>query len=1054
MAMNKQRRTANLNNIVTYDTLKNVTLLADLTIEGLTGAGFVKADANGLLSVDTGAYLPIPSQSGNAGKYLTTDGANLSWGTVSTANIYNSDGTLTGNRTVNSGGFSLTLNPNISFGGGLINPVERFESTAFDGTGSSSVGKSLLFNDTGIAFTGSANEYHAGLSRYSKLRIERTTGTGQSTAFGETLEMVLRGLEASSKLNSRGYYLSMSRNDASDLAANSNTLMNGYTSSIDQISPSSAGTQYTQTVSGYESAIYNFAGGMINVTGFSSNILVGTSSTSVGNPYVTTYYGLRAIATVGSTSGSFTATIGNYYAVHIDAPTVRANGSITNRWGIYAPDTAMTHYLNGNLLIGTTTNNGTDKLQVNGSARFNISTYQTQIASTGILFNGQRGGQNYSSAIYAHSFDNASNNYIYAGSRPANTALNAIVHYVATDNQVYWDTTNASYYWLTSSTQKMILTTSGNLGVGVNSPSYKLDVGNSARVAGYLIGVDGSAVIKYVFTNDGGDSYINSGKVGIGTASPTSQLHLAAGNGIRLNTTFDDTFPAVTSAPLANHGEIYGSATSGSDYGTLILSAGGGTTLAKKMSIFLKGYGATDDAQIRMLSGNTAIMTLLNTGNVGIGTTSPAYNLDINPASGSPNVRVMRTGGTDFRIGSSITATGALVGTYTNSPISFLTNSTTAMTLTAGGNLLVATTSDSGAKLQVNGNATLYVPSVNTAALFISANNTNNWQFGINNGADFVITVGGGTNAIGTERVIVTSGGNMGLGTTSPAARLSVSGTFDGFAADSTGVTINTTLGSSTTNNLKNTGLLVTPTLSVANSNVSYAYGVKISPIHSGVYTTSFGYGLYVDALSVSSGTLTNNYSAVFMGGNVGIGTASPQRVLHVHSTTGDNHVAISGTAPSVSLSDAVTGATHQAKFGLATAVNQFATGSVAGDFVMSAQTGGIIFAYNSSALAKITTNGRFLLGTTTESTYLLDVQGTGRFTGKLSIGTPSSASAILEVTSSTQGFLPPRMTGAQVEAISSPAEGLLAYATNAGSGAVTSSGWWGYTGTTWVKLN
>ena len=117
MAMNKQRRTANLNNIVTYDTLKNVTLLADLTVEGLTGAGFVKADANGLLSVDTGAYLPMPSQTGNGGKYLTTDGVNLSWGTVSTANIYNSNGTLTANRTISAGGFTLTINPLTTFSG-------------------------------------------------------------------------------------------------------------------------------------------------------------------------------------------------------------------------------------------------------------------------------------------------------------------------------------------------------------------------------------------------------------------------------------------------------------------------------------------------------------------------------------------------------------------------------------------------------------------------------------------------------------------------------------------------------------------------------------------------------------------------------------------------------------------------------------------------------------------------------------------------------------------------------------------------------------------------
>ena len=158
MAMNKQRRTANLNNIVTYDTLKNVTLLADLTVEGLTGAGFVKADANGLLSVDTGAYLPMPSQTGNGGKYLTTDGVNLSWGTVSTANIYNSNGTLTGNRTVNLGSSILAFN------GGNGVRIANSSTAAFGNQGSLMIGNpanngALSFALSAIYFNG-ANGHH------------------------------------------------------------------------------------------------------------------------------------------------------------------------------------------------------------------------------------------------------------------------------------------------------------------------------------------------------------------------------------------------------------------------------------------------------------------------------------------------------------------------------------------------------------------------------------------------------------------------------------------------------------------------------------------------------------------------------------------------------------------------------------------------------------------------------------------------------------------------------------------------------------------------------
>ena len=72
---------------------------------------------------------------------------------------------------------------------------------------------------------------------------------------------------------------------------------------------------------------------------------------------------------------------------------------------------------------------------------------------------------------------------------------------------------------------------------------------------------------------------------------------------------------------------------------------------------------------------------------------------------------------------------------------------------------------------------------------------------------------------------------------------------------------------------------------------------------------------------------------------------------------------------------------------------------------------------------------------------------------GEVLIGTPTTdASAILNVASTTQGFLQPRMTGAEVEAIGTPATGLQAYATNAGAGDVTGAGWWGYDGTNWIQ--
>ena len=115
----------------------------------------------------------------------------------------------------------------------------------------------------------------------------------------------------------------------------------------------------------------------------------------------------------------------------------------------------------------------------------------------------------------------------------------------------------------------------------------------------------------------------------------------------------------------------------------------------------------------------------------------------------------------------------------------------------------------------------------------------------------------------------------------------------------------------------------------------------------------------------------------------------------------------------------------------------------------------GDAFIYNAAAgdiaILNDFATGKIKFTTNASST----AQATLFSTGNLAIGTTTdTASAILTLSSTTKGFLPPVMTGAQGEAISSPATGLMIYTTSAGSGAITSSGWWGYNGTTWVKLN
>ncbi len=99
--------------------------------------------------------------------------------------------------------------------------------------------------------------------------------------------------------------------------------------------------------------------------------------------------------------------------------------------------------------------------------------------------------------------------------------------------------------------------------------------------------------------------------------------------------------------------------------------------------------------------------------------------------------------------------------------------------------------------------------------------------------------------------------------------------------------------------------------------------------------------------------------------------------------------------------------------------------------------------------------------GTGNTTTSLL-VQNSGGSTnllvrddGNVGIGTSTpDDSAKLQIDSTTKGFLPPRMTAAQAELISTPAEGLMVYINDlTGGSTITSKGWWGFSDSGWVKI-
>jgi hypothetical protein len=138
-------------------------------------------------------------------------------------------------------------------------------------------------------------------------------------------------------------------------------------------------------------------------------------------------------------------------------------------------------------------------------------------------------------------------------------------------------------------------------------------------------------------------------------------------------------------------------------------------------------------------------------------------------------------------------------------------------------------------------------------------------------------------------------------------------------------------------------------------------------------------------------------------------------------------------------------------------------TTGLIGQFLATANNyanGAVNLAANSMALLGYGTNGQLLLGSAGTNGYVsLNAGGFGTAqervritaTGNVGIGTTTpNASARLDVTSSTQGFLPPRMTTTQRDAIVSPVAGLTIYCTNCTANDSSTGVTQTYNGSTW----
>jgi hypothetical protein len=196
--------------------------------------------------------------------------------------------------------------------------------------------------------------------------------------------------------------------------------------------------------------------------------------------------------------------------------------------------------------------------------------------------------------------------------------------------------------------------------------------------------------------------------------------------------------------------------------------------------------------------------------------------------------------------------------------------------------------------------------------------------------------------------------------------------------------------------------------------------------------------------LAAITGTNTGDQTTIT--GNAGTASklATPKNIngIPFDGSNDINVPAAAGTLTGTTLNSTVTGSSLTS---IGTLANLTVTNPIVGSI-----TG------NSATATSATTAGNITATSNTTLTTLSSLTSVGTLTsatvtGKVIVGASSaaSASAVLEANSTTQGFLPPRMTGAQRDAISSKVAGLVVWCTNCGQNGELQV----YNGTAWTNL-
>ena len=256
---------------------------------------------------------------------------------------------------------------------------------------------------------------------------------------------------------------------------------------------------------------------------------------------------------------------------------------------------------------------------------------------------------------------------------------------------------------LVTFTQAMTLDASGNLGIGTSSPAALLDVDKSQN---------STTSIRVGNTNAGSSAnsrliaIADAGNIQVKAMSSTNTTYGAAdcgvincdtmAGGLRFahNDTVGMTFSAAGNLGIGTNSPAFKlEVVGGTNNGIHIKDAASATVFG---GLFTQAAALTlvtrSNHALTLGTNDTERMRIDSSGNVGIGTTTPSYKLQIFGAS-NPEMRLgdatvtyqLYTEG----------ATAAVMGTTTNHALVYRTNATERMRITSAGDLLLGTTAQS-----------------------------------------------------------------------------------------------------------------------------------------------------------------------------------------------------------------------------------------------------------------------------------------------------------------------------------------------------------------------